>query len=68
MEDLTRRFDGVTTIINTGEKLPEFDYYTNLMSLPRFFGNDPAALAYAPYITSTPKRRGAFAIASSARP
>ena len=41
MEELTRRFEGIDAIVNTGEKLPEFDYYTNLMSLPRFFGNDP---------------------------
>jgi tetratricopeptide (TPR) repeat protein len=50
MEELSRRFDGVDSIINTGERLPEFDYYSNLMSLPRFFGNDPAALAFEPYV------------------
>jgi tetratricopeptide (TPR) repeat protein len=42
MEELTNRFLGVDKVINTGEPLPHFDYYTNLMSLPRYFGEDPA--------------------------
>ena len=51
MEALTRRFEGIDEVINTGEKLPDFDYYANLMSLPRSFGNDPKLiLAYGPYV------------------
>ena len=62
MDKLTGRFDGVTTIIfNSGEKLPEFDYYTNLMSLPRFFGNDPKLVSSpGPYVKIDGARTEAF--------
>jgi tetratricopeptide (TPR) repeat protein len=51
MEDISPRFDGLDTVVNTGERLPAFDFYTNLMSLPRFFGNDPSGSStLVPYI------------------
>jgi tetratricopeptide (TPR) repeat protein len=61
MEELSTRFCGVDSIINLGEQLPSFDYFTNLMSLPRFFGNDPAAIApCAPYVRANPEGIEAF--------
>jgi Tfp pilus assembly protein PilF len=51
MEALSPRFVGVDEVINTGERLPEFDYYTNLMSLPRQFGDEPGAVvSRLPYV------------------
>ncbi|MEP7063039.1 MAG: tetratricopeptide repeat-containing glycosyltransferase family protein [Betaproteobacteria bacterium] len=41
MAELSTRFVGVDKVINSGDAFPEFQYLTNLMSLPRFFGNDP---------------------------
>jgi tetratricopeptide (TPR) repeat protein len=61
MEELTRRFEGIDAIINTGEKLPEFDYFANLMSLPRFFGNDPKLVSSpGPYVRNDSARTEAF--------
>jgi tetratricopeptide (TPR) repeat protein/precorrin-6B methylase 2 len=48
MEALSSRFEGVDGIIDTGQKLPHFDYFTNLMSLPRYFGDHPKAASASP--------------------
>ena len=55
MDAIARRFPGVDHVVLEGERLPPFDYYANLMSLPDAFGTTLASIpADVPYFSPDP--------------
>jgi hypothetical protein len=55
--DLAPGFDGVDRVFSGSGPAPEYDYYVNLMSLPRVFGSSPDAIpARVPYLHVSPER------------
>lgn len=55
MDTIARRFPGVDEIVRDGERLPPFDYYANLMSLPLAFGTTVETIPCdVPYLAPDP--------------
>ncbi|MGB8602809.1 MAG: tetratricopeptide repeat protein, partial [Rhizomicrobium sp.] len=53
---LMKSLVGDITLVARGDALPEFDYYTALMSLPRAFGTEVASIpATIPYLSAAPE-------------
>jgi tetratricopeptide (TPR) repeat protein len=51
LKRLLSQFDGIASIVVTGEPLPPFDYHCPLMSLPLAFETEPATIPVAiPYL------------------
>src|SRR5205085_7246694 len=60
--DLARRFAGIDRVFDDSDALPDFDYYIQLMSLPRMFGTDIDSIpADVPYVGVDPNRIGKWA-------
>lgn len=55
MDGIARRFPGVDVVVAEGERLPLFDYFANLMSLPAAFGTTVASIPREiPYLSPDP--------------
>jgi tetratricopeptide (TPR) repeat protein len=57
LESLARRVPGVDVVLDPQDKLPQFDYYIHLLSLPRVFATTLDSVpADVPYVSAEPQR------------
>ena len=62
MTNLARGFPGIDRVLAPGEPNPNFDYYINLLSLPRVFGTDVDSVpAEVPYLHAEAERMASWA-------
>ena len=61
LRELATRTSGVDRILRNGEPYPDFDYYINLLSIPRILGTDLDSIpAEVPYLRADPERAAHF--------
>jgi tetratricopeptide (TPR) repeat protein len=57
LRELADTASGVDRILRSGEPEPDFDYYINLLSIPRILGTDIGSIPdEVPYLHAAPKR------------
>lgn len=60
LKPLLQRVSGVASVHARGERLPRFDLWVPLLSLPRIFGARLDWLPASPYLSPDPLKRGAW--------
>jgi FkbM family methyltransferase len=61
LRPLAQMVAGIDELVDKGTAPPPFDICLSLLSLPRFFARNEAAITGAPYLHTPPDRRGKFA-------
>lgn len=61
LRPLAHGLAGIDDIVDKGAPPPAYDLCLSLLSLPRLFSRDAAAISGAPYLATPPDRRGKFA-------
>lgn len=61
LRPLAQGVPGIDEIVDKGAPPPAYDLCLSLLSLPRLFSRDAAAITGAPYLSTPPDRRGKFA-------